>query len=92
MFSFSNYSVIFHKLSKRIISLSITPVKFHGRIIWIVIIYIKMNVTNKRGATMPHSTRPNSEKYEKILEALRTLLETKKISQISVSESPRQPG
>lgn len=27
---------------------------------------------------MPHSTRPNSEKYEKILEALRTLLETKK--------------
>ena len=33
---------------------------------------------------MPHSARPNSEKYEKILEALRTLLETKKISQISV--------
>ena len=27
---------------------------------------------------MPHSTRPNSEKYEKILEALRTLLENKK--------------
>jgi AcrR family transcriptional regulator len=55
-------------------------------------IYIKMNVTNKRGATMPHSTRPNSEKYEKILEALRTLLETKKISQISVSEIAQTAG
>ena len=51
-----------------------------------------MNVTNKRGATMPHSTRPNSEKYEKILEALRTLLETKKISQISVSEIAQTAG
>ena len=41
---------------------------------------------------MPHSTRPNSEKYEKILEALRTLLETKKISQISVSEIAQTAG
>ena len=35
---------------------------------------------------MPHSTRENSEKYEKILEALRTLLETKKISQIIIRQ------
>lgn len=41
---------------------------------------------------MPHSTRPNSEKYEKILEALKTLLETKKISQISVSEIAQTAG
>ena len=37
------FQLFFHKLYKRIISLSpkpITTVKFHGRITWIVIIYM----------------------------------------------------